>query len=309
MSKGGEKSLARIKDLNKITALYERLSRDDELQGESNSISNQKTFLEDYAVKNGFVNIKHYTDDGYTGRNFKRPGFQKLLDDIEHDKIGAVIVKDMSRFGRNYLQVGFYTDMLFPKKNVHFIAINSNVDSESENPNQNDFAPFLNIMNEWYSKDTSNKIKSIFDSRMQEGKRCSGSIPYGYYRKLGDKQTLYVDPVSSKIVVRIFEMMAKGSNNYTIAETLTREKIPTPSAYAIEFHPEQKSSDVEIGYCKWNSSTIGDILNRQEYLGHTVLRKSISVNFKLDRRRKTEKEEQYFFPNTHEAIISQGIMG
>lgn len=186
--------MAKVKDLNRITALYERLSRDDELQGESNSISNQKNFLEDYARKNGFVNIKHYTDDGYTGRNFKRPGFQEMLDDIENNKIGTVIVKDMSRLGRNYLQVGFYTDMLFPKKDVHFIAINNNVDSESENPSQNDFAPFLNIMNEWYSKDTSNKIKSIFSSRMKEGKRCSGSIPYGYYRKLGDKQTLYVDP-------------------------------------------------------------------------------------------------------------------
>ena len=299
--------MAKVKDLNRITALYERLSRDDELQGESNSISNQKNFLEDYARKNGFVNIKHYTDDGYTGRNFKRPGFQEMLDDIENNKIGTVIVKDMSRLGRNYLQVGFYTDMLFPKKDVHFIAINNNVDSESENPSQNDFAPFLNIMNEWYSKDTSNKIKSIFSSRMQEGKRCSGSIPYGYYRKLGDKQTLYVDPIASKVIVRIFEMTANGMNAYEIADILTEEKVLTPSAFAMKYHPEQISYIAPEGYCKWKASAVVIILNRQEYLGHTILRKTISTNFKLNKRRKATKEEQYFFPNTHEPIISQEL--
>ena len=299
--------MAKVKDLNRITALYERLSRDDELQGESNSISNQKNFLEDYARKNGFVNIKHYTDDGYTGRNFKRPGFQEMLDDIENNKIGTVIVKDMSRLGRNYLQVGFYTDMLFPKKDVHFIAINNNVDSESENPSQNDFAPFLNIMNEWYSKDTSNKIKSIFSSRMQEGKRCSGSIPYGYYRKLGDKQTLYVDPIASKVIVHIFEMTANGMNAYEIADILTEEKVLTPAAFAMKYHPEQISYIAPEGYCKWKASAVVVILNRQEYLGHTILRKTISTNFKLNKRRKATKEEQYFFPNTHEPIISQEL--
>ena len=143
--------MPRIRDFDKITALYERLSKDDELQGESNSISNQKDFLVDYARKNGYINIKHYTDDGYTGRNFNRPAFKELLDDVENDLIGTIIVKDMSRFGRNYLQTGFYTEILFPKKKVRFIAITNNVDSESDNPNQNDFAPFLNIMNEWYA--------------------------------------------------------------------------------------------------------------------------------------------------------------
>lgn len=162
----GGKKVAKRKSFERITALYERLSRDDEQQGESNSISNQKQYLEEYARKNCFGNIKHYTDDGFTGRNFKRPGFQEMFTDIEAGKVGVVIVKDMSRFGRNYLQVGFYTDMLFPKKDVRFIAINSNVDINSDNPNQNDFAPFLNIMNEWYAKDTSNKIKTVFDARM-----------------------------------------------------------------------------------------------------------------------------------------------
>ena len=299
--------MAKIRDLERTTALYERLSRDDEQQGESNSISNQKKFLEDYALNNGFVNVKHYTDDGFTGRNFKRPGFQQMLADIEKGQVGAVIVKDMSRFGRNYLQVGFYTDMMFPKKDVRFIAINSNVDSNSDNPNQNDFAPFLNIMNEWYAKDTSNKIKTVFDSRMKDGKRCSGSIPYGYYRSSEDKQTLLVDPVSSKVVVRIFELMANGYNTGEITRILTEEKVLVPSAYAKQNHPEQCNYKVADDYHKWNRTTVLDILKRKEYLGHTILKKSVSVNFKTDERRETTEDEQYFFENTHEPIISQEL--
>ena len=163
--------MAKFKAL-RHTALYERLSKDDELKGESNSISNQKKYLEDYARKNGFQNLKHYTDDGFTGTNFNRPGFQEMIADVEAGKIDTIIVKDMSRFGRNYLQVGFYTEMVFPQKNVRFIAINNSIDSD--NPVDNDFTPFLNIMNEWYAKDTSNKIKAVFNSRMSEGLRCSG---------------------------------------------------------------------------------------------------------------------------------------
>ena len=215
--------MAQIRDISKRTALYERLSKDDEQQGESNSILNQKQYLEEYAHKNGFVNIQHFTDDGYTGRNFNRPGFQEMLAEIENGKIGTVIVKDMSRFGRNYLQVGFYTEMMFPQKQVRFIAINNSVDSDK--PQDNDFTPFLNIMNEWYAKDTSNKIKSIFLSRMNDGKRCSGSIPYGYNRLPGDKQTLVVDPVASKVVKHIFALAADGYNPPTIAKKLTEEEV------------------------------------------------------------------------------------
>ena len=193
----------------KFTALYERLSRDDELQGESNSILNQKKYLEDYARKNGFNNIQHFTDDGYSGTNFNRPGFQSMIAKIEAGHIATVIVKDMSRFGRNYLEVGFYTEIQFPSKGVRFIAINNNVDSA--NPTDNDFTPFLNIMNEWYAKDTSNKIRAVFKSRMQDGKRCSGSIPYGYKRVPGDKQTLHIDAEAAAFVRRIFDMAASGA--------------------------------------------------------------------------------------------------
>ena len=185
---------------SKITALYERLSRDDDLNGESNSITNQKKYLEDYARRNGFTNIRHFTDDGFSGVNFNRPSFQELIKEVEAGNVATIIVKDMSRLGRNYLQVGFYTEVLFPQKDVRFLAINNSIDSN--NASDNDFAPFLNIMNEWYAKDTSNKIKAVFDARMKDGKRCSGSIPYGYNRLATDKQTLVVDPVASEVVKR-----------------------------------------------------------------------------------------------------------
>ena len=186
---------------SKITALYERLSRDDDLNGESNSITNQKQYLEDYARRNGFTNIRHFTDDGFSGVNFNRPSFQELIKEVEAGNVATIIVKDMSRLGRNYLQVGFYTEVLFPQKDVRFLAINNSIDSN--NASDNDFAPFLNIMNEWYAKDTSNKIKAVFDARMKDGKRCSGSIPYGYNRLATDKQTLVVDTVASEVVKRM----------------------------------------------------------------------------------------------------------
>ncbi|SCJ75604.1 Resolvase%2C N terminal domain [uncultured Butyricicoccus sp.] len=290
---------------SRITALYERLSRDDDLTGESNSITNQKKYLEDYARRNGFENIRHFTDDGFSGVNFNRPGFQSLIKEVEAGNVETLIVKDMSRLGRNYLQVGFYTEVLFPQKNVRFLAINNSIDSN--NASDNDFAPFLNIMNEWYAKDTSNKIKAIFDARMKDGKRCSGSIPYGYNRLPSDKQTLVVDPVASEVVKHIFLLANEGKSPRAIAEQLTEEKVLIPAAYAKEYHPEQyngiKFSDPYL----WGVSTVRTILERQEYLGHTVLRKSVSTNFKLHKRKTTDEAEQYVFPNTHEAIISQEL--
>ena len=287
----------------KITALYERLSRDDELQGESNSILNQKKYLEDYARKNGFNNIQHFTDDGYSGTNFNRPGFQSMIAEIEAGHIATVIVKDMSRFGRNYLEVGFYTEIQFPSKSVRFIAINNNVDSA--NPTDNDFTPFLNIMNEWYAKDTSNKIRAVFKSRMQDGKRCSGSIPYGYKRVPGDKQTLHVDEEAASVVRRIFDMAASGASLAQIGQTLSDEKVLIPSAYEEQHHPEAARNHSYHDPYRWNTTTLTYILDRQEYLGHTVLCKSIRENFKLKKRRAATTEERIIFKNTHEAIIDQ----
>lgn len=287
----------------KITALYKRLSRDDELQGESNSILNQKKYLEDYARKNGFNNIQHFTDDGYSGTNFNRPGFQSMIAEIEAGHIATVIVKDMSRFGRNYLEVGFYTEIQFPSKGVRFIAINNNVDSA--NPTDNDFTPFLNIMNEWYAKDTSNKIRAVFKSRMQDGKRCSGSIPYGYKRVPGDKQTLHIDAEAAAVVRRIFDMAASGASLAQIGQTLSDEKVLIPSAYEERYHPESARHHSYHDPYRWNTTTLTYILDRQEYLGHTVLCKSIRENFKLKKRRAATPEERIIFKNTHEAIIDQ----
>ncbi len=292
-----------VKPNTKITALYERLSRDDELQGESNSITNQKEFLEDYARQNGFRNIRHFTDDGFTGTNFNRPGFKDLLDEVQAGNVSAVIVKDLSRFGRDYLQVGFYTEVLFPQKNVRFIAINNSVDSN--NPVENDFTPFLNIMNEWYAKDTSKKIRAVFQSRMKQGKRCSGAVPFGYYRKPGDKQTFYKDEEAAKTIQYIFRLACDGMGPTAIADRLTEEKVLTPAAFAKEHHPEDYRNGYESDPYSWNANTVCEILDRQEYLGHTVLGKSIEENFKTKKRRKATPEELMIFPNTHEAIIDQ----
>ena len=288
---------------NRITALYERLSRDDEMQGESNSITNQKKYLEDYAVQHGFGNIQHFSDDGYSGTNFNRPAFNSLLIEIEAGRVGTVIVKDMSRFGRNYLQVGFYTEMMFPKKNVRFIAVNNGVDSA--NPADNDFTPFLNIMNEWYAKDTSKKIKAVFKAKMRDGKRVSGAVPYGYYRKPEDKQTLYVDEASASVVRRIFQLACDGMGATAIADTLSEDKILIPSAYARQNHPEDCQCTNYHDPYTWNATTVGYILNRREYLGHTVLGKTTRDNFKTKRKRIANEDELLVFYNTHEAIIDQ----
>lgn len=287
----------------KITALYERLSRDDEQAGESNSIQNQKKYLEEYARQKGLRNIRHFYDDGYSGTNFNRPGFAALLEEIEAGRVETLIVKDLSRFGRNYLQVGYYTEILFPKKGVRFIAINNNVDSAT--PQDNDFTPFLNIMNEWYAKDTSNKIKAIFKSRMKDGMRCSGSIPYGYKRKPDDKQTLIVDEPAAEVVRKIFRLICQGNSTTAIAEILTAEQVLIPSAYAALHNPKNcRHKDIKDPY-RWNATTVGYILDRQEYLGHTVLGKSICENFKTKQRRAATPDELMIFPDTHEAIIDQ----
>jgi len=237
--------------------------------------------------------------------NFNRPGFQSLIKEVEAGNVETLIVKDMSRLGRNYLQVGFYTEVLFQQKNVRFLAINNSIDSN--NASDNDFAPFLNIMNEWYAKDTSNKIKAVFDARMKDGKRCSGSIPYGYNRLPNDKQTLVVDPVASEVVKRIFLLTNEGKSPRTIAELLTEEKVLIPAAYAKKYHPEQYNGTKFSNPYLWGTSSVRTILGRQEYLGHTVLRKSVSTNFKLHKRKETDEDEQYVFQNTHEPIISQEL--
>ena len=293
------------KQLNsiKITALYERLSRDDELQGESNSITNQKHFLEDYARKNGFVNIRHFTDDGVSGTTFDREGFQSMIAEVEAGNVAVIIVKDMSRFGRDYLKVGFYTEVMFKEKGVRFIAINNGIDSS--NQQDSDFTPFLNIMNEWYARDSSRKIQAIFKARMQEGKRVSPSVPYGYRRDPDDKQHLIIDPEPAAVVRRIFKLVLEGNGVNRIADILYADKILIPSAYAEKYYPENQHSKSFHDPIRWTNQTIIHILEKREYMGHTVLGKTISESYKTKKRRKTTEDELMIFENTHEAIIDE----
>jgi DNA invertase Pin-like site-specific DNA recombinase len=288
----------------KYTALYERLSRDDELQGESNSIKNQKDYLEEYAHSQGFKNVRHFTDDGFSGTTFNRPGFQAMIAAVEAGEVDVICVKDMSRLGRNYLKVGFYTEMLFPEKGVRFIAVNNGIDSD--NPTDNDFTPFLNIMNEWYAKDTSNKIRAIFRSRMQDGKRCSGSIPYGYKTDPEDKNHLLIDEEAAKVVRKIFQMVIDGMGATAIANKLSEEKILIPSAYLEQAGPGSvsRNHDYHDPY-RWSCTAVGYILDKKEYMGHTVLRKTVRDNFKSKKRRKARPDELIIFPNTHEAIVDE----
>ena len=287
----------------KITALYERLSRDDELQGESNSITNQKAFLEDYARRNNFQNIRHFTDDGVSGTTFDRKGFQSMIAEVEAGKVATIIVKDMSRFGRDYLKVGFYTEVMFKDKDVRFIAVNNGIDSDKQN--DNDFTPFLNIMNEWYARDSSRKIQAIFKSRMEKGLRCSGSVPYGYRRDPEDKQHLIVDEEPAAVVRRIFQMVIDGYGVMSIADALTADKVMIPSAYAKCNYPENNHSKGFHDPYRWSSTAVSYILEKREYMGHTVLGKTISQNYKTKKRRKAEPEELMIFKNTHEAIVDE----
>ncbi len=293
------------KQLNsiKITALYERLSRDDELQGESNSITNQKHFLEDYARKNGFVNIRHFTDDGVSGTTFDREGFQSMIAEVEAGNVAVIIVKDMSRFGRDYLKVGFYTEVMFKEKGVRFIAINNGIDSS--NQQDSDFTPFLNIMNEWYARDSSRKIQAIFKARMQEGKRVSPSVPYGYRRDPDDKQHLIVDPEPAAVVRRIFKLVLEGNGVNRIADILCADKILIPSAYAEKYYPENQHQKNFHDPFRWTNRAVSCILEKREYIGHTVLGKTISESYKTKKRRQATEDELMIFENTHEAIIDE----
>lgn len=287
----------------KFTALYERLSRDDELIGESNSIKNQKQLLENYAHKNGYAPIRHFTDDGVSGTTFEREGFQAMIAEVEAGNVGAVIVKDMSRFGRDYLKVGFYTEVMFKEKGVRFIAINNGIDSA--NQQDSDFTPFLNIMNEWYARDASRKIQAVFKSRMQDGKRVSPSVPYGYLRSPEDKQKLIIDEEPAAVVRRIYQLVIEGKGVTAIADILTAEKVLIPSAYAKIHCPENDHSKGFTNPYLWSATAVSYILAKQEYMGHTVLGKTISVSYKTKKRRKAEPDELMIFKNTHPAIVDE----
>ena len=289
---------------NKITALYERLSKDDDLLGESNSIVNQKTMLENYAKQNGFKNIRHYTDDGYSGGNFDRPAWKQMVVDIQAGLIGTVIVKDMSRVGRDYLQTGFYTEVLFKQQGVRFIAVSNGVDSTDATSSE--FAPFLNIMNEWYLRDCSRKIRASYKLRGNAGKHTTNNVPYGYKKSPEDKNQWIIDEEVAPVVRRIYRLCVEGYGIGDIAKILREDKIETPSYYwgSRGIGNWKTRYSVDRPY-DWTMSTVADILARIEYMGHTVNFRTHSSDYKERRIIKNPKEEWKIFENTHEAIIDK----
>ena len=282
-----------------ITALYPRLSHEDELAGESNSISNQKRILEIYARQNGFSNLKWYTDDGYSGANFQRPGFQAMLADIEAGKVGTVIVKDMSRLGRNYLQVGMYTEMIFPQKNVRFIAINDGVDSAQ---GENDFAPLRNIFNEWLVRDTSKKIKAVKRSKGMSGKPITSKPVYGYL--MDEEENFIIDEEAAPVVRQIYSLCLAGNGPTKIARMLTEQQIPTPGT--LEYRRTGSTRRYHPGYeCKWATNTVVHLLENREYTGCLVNFKTEKVSYKLKHSVENPPEKQAVFENHHEPIIDR----
>ena len=282
-----------------ITALYPRLSHEDELSGESNSISNQKRILETYAKQNGFTNLRWYTDDGYSGANFQRPGFQAMLADIEAGKVGTVIVKDMSRLGRNYLQVGMYTEMIFPQKNVRFIAINDGVDSAQ---GENDFAPLRNIFNEWLVRDTSKKIKAVKRSKGMSGKPITSKPVYGYL--MDEDENFIIDEEAAPVVRQIYSLCLAGNGPTKIARMLTEQQIPTPGT--LEYRRTGSTRRYHPGYeCKWATNTVVHLLENREYTGCLVNFKTEKPSYKLKHSVENPPEKQVIFENHHEPIIDR----
>ena len=288
----------------KITALYERLSRDDEMVGDSNSIVNQKKMLEDYAKQNGYTNIEHFTDDGYSGGSFDRPDWKRMIAGIEDGSIGTVIVKDMSRIGRDYLQVGFYTEVMFKEKEVHFIAIANGVDNQKRESSE--FAPFLNIMNEWYIRDSSRKVTTVLRARGMEGKHTTNNAIYGYRKSEEDKNQWVIDEEAAEVVRRIYRMSLEGKGPYEIARILSEEQIERPSYYLAKrgLGTCRSNNNTATPYV-WRGATVRDILSKPEYMGHTVNFRSYKESYKDKRAKKTPKEDWVIFKNTQEAIVSE----
>ena len=284
-----------------ITALYCRLSRDDGTEGDSNSVANQKKLLTKYAKENGFGNTRFYVDDGYTGTNFNRPGFQKLLEDMEMGYVSAIIVKDMSRLGRDYLQVGYYTDTFFPEHNIRFIAINDCVDSDD---GENELAPFRNVMNEMYARDISRKVRSSHRLRGNAGEPLS-QPPYGYMKSPENKKQWIIDPEAAQIVKEVFAMCIEGKGNETIARILQERQVLVPMAYWQSKGLDRGGKKTQSNPYKWCKTTIAKILAQQEYCGDVINFKTYSKSFKNKARICNPEENWAIFKNRHEPIIDR----
>lgn len=289
-----------------ITALYERLSQEDKLEGESNSIANQKKILERYCREHGITAYRHYDeDDGYSGTNFNRPGFQRMLADIKAGKIKRVIVKDMSRFGRDYLQVGFYTDMLFPDFGVHFIAVNDGVDSTR---GENEFTAIRNVFNEMYARDTSKKIRATWQSKGKSGEHLTTIPPYGYMKDPNNKKKWIIDEEAAAVVQQIFALCVSGMGPTQICHWLEKSEILNPTFYWLSkgIKVTNKPKPGANPY-KWTNETVSRMLEKIEYLGHTVNFKTRKQSYKSKKKLWNDPSEWVIFENTQPPIVEESV--
>ena len=284
---------------NKITALYARLSQEDAIDGDSNSIVNQKAILLKYATDNGFSNPTFFIDDGVSGVTFDREGFNQMLAETEAGNVATIIVKDMSRLGRDYLKVGYYTEIYFVEKDVRYIAINDGVDSTK---GDNDFTPFRNLFNDFYARDTSKKIRAVKKAKGQAGEHL-GEPPYGYVKDTNDKKKWVVDEEAAEVVMRIFALCIAGKGPMQIAKVLTTDKVLTVKAY----YARRDGKVLPENPYQWSSRSVVAILERMEYCGHTVAFKTYTKSHKLKKRLETPKEQQLIFRDTQEAIIDETV--
>ena len=284
-----------------VTALYARLSKDDDLVGDSNSIVHQKEILAKYAKEHGFTNIEFYVDDGFSGTNFNRPDFQRMMADAEEGKISTVIVKDMSRFGRDYIMVGYYTEIYFSNLDIRFIAINDNVDSNIQT--ENDLTPFKNVFNEWYARDTSKKIRAVFKAKGNSGKHLTTNPPFGYKKDPNDKDKWIIDDEAAATVRRIFQMYVDGYRISEIGHKLTEEKVETPILYYMNrgIKTNARSEYPEI----WDLMSIKYILSQTAYAGHTVNFQTAVKSYKTKKQVNLPRNQWVIFRNTQEAIIDE----
>ena len=288
----------------KITALYGRLSIVDDLEGESNSITNQKAMLTEYAEQNGFTNFRYFTDDGTTGLRFERDGWKQLIAEVEAGNVACVIMKDLTRFGRDHVQVGNYMEM-FRQRGVRFIAVAHGIDSMY--PDTLEFAPFINIMSEWYSRDNSRKLKNAFRSKGKTGKRTTNKAVYGFIKDPNDKTKWLVDAEAAPIIRRIFQMTIEGMGPYQIARKLESEQIETPGYHMARIGVGDHQWNDERHRYEWNPSTVTKIIGKPEYAGHTVNLRTAKEHFKDKKTTWKSKDEWLIFEHTHEAIVEQDI--
>lgn len=288
---------------SKITALYCRLSQEDMQAGESESIQNQKLILQKYADEHHFFNTRFFIDDGFSGVSFEREGLQAMLREVEAGNVATVITKDLSRLGRNYLKTGELIEIIFPEYEVRYIAINDGVDTARED---NEFTPLRNWFNEFYARDTSKKIRAVKQAKAQRGERVNGEAPYGYIADPSDRNHLLPDPETAYVVKQIFAMYVRGDRICEMQNWLRENKVLTAAELRYRRtgkcrHPRPNPDCIY----NWSDKTLYDILGRKEYLGHTFTGKSYKVSYKSKKTKRIPEEKQYFFPNTHEALIDE----